>query len=465
MKKSRYLRQYIGLVLAVLSIGITWFLKVDGLSTQAMRTLGVLAATLFLQMFETFNLCISCLVSSVLLLMLGCVGNIGEAFSGYANHVLYFTIASFGISAAFQKSVLSRKLLGLLMRGKKLTVRKVTFTFMVCAAILSSMMSNVAAVVIFLPYLDQFLEFYRDPDVRKRSSRSMNICLVVSAMIGGIITPAGSSVNLIGLDLMQAHAGIQIRFVDWMAFGAPLAAVMLVIAFAIITAIYKPAEPEEEELQAFIRHVQNTPRATAKDIYIGVLIVATLAIWVLSSWFPAINITAVAVISFALLFIPGMEVLTWEEFSVVNSWNAFFVAGNHITLASVAISTGLCNFITTVIFGSSTGLSVIPMLMLVAAVTFVFMAIIPSAPAVATILVPILITYAASANVSPILLFMVSILCIPNIYLFPLDAPLVVAYDRKAFTMFELPKATVWIQLVMIVVASLLVYGMYQIIY
>lgn len=465
MKKNNYVRQYTGIILAVLSLTITMFVKVDGLSTQAMRTLGVLAATLFLQMFESFNLCVSCLLSSVLLLLLGCVDNIGQAFSGYANHILYFTIASFGISASFQKSVLSRKLLGLMMRGKKLGIKRITFTFMVCAAVLSSVMSNVAAVVIFLPYLDQYLEFYRDPSARKKASRSMNICLVVSAMIGGIITPAGSSVNLIGLDLMEAHAGIRVRFVDWMAFGLPVAAVMLVVAFFIITTVYKPEEPSTEELDSFVAHIRNTPKATGKDIYIGVLIVVTLVIWILSSWFPVINITAVAVVSFTLMFIPGLEVLTWKEFSVVNSWNAFFVAGNHITLASVAISTGLCDFIAKLVFGGSTNLSTIPMLMMVAAVTFIFMAIIPAAPAVATILIPILITFATAAQVPPTLLFMVSILCIPNIYLFPLDAPLVVAYDRKAFTMWELPKATVWIQLAMIVIASLMVYGIYQIVY
>ena len=53
------------------------------------------------------------------------------------------------------------------------------------------------------------------------------------------------------------------------------------------------------------------------------------------------------------------------------------------------------------------------------------------------------------------MLVMASALCVSNIYLFPLDAPLVVAYDRKAFKMFELPKATVWIQLAMVLVVSL----------
>ena len=104
---------------------------------------------------------------------------------------------------------------------------------MFTSALLSSVMSNVAAVVIFLPYLDQYLSHYKDEEAKKRSSRCMNICIVVSSMIGGMITPAGSSVNLIGLDLLQKYADTTVRFIDWIAFGFPLAIVMLFVAFYI----------------------------------------------------------------------------------------------------------------------------------------------------------------------------------------------------------------------------------------
>ena len=83
------------------------------------------------------------------------------------------------------------------------------------------------------------------------------------------------------------------------------------------------------------------------------------------------------------------------------------------------------------------------------------MALLPSAPAVVTILSPIILSFAVASGLNPTMLLMACVLCVPNIYLFPLDAPLIVAYDKKAFTMFDLPKATIWIQLAIIIVISL----------
>lgn len=116
-------------------------------------------------------------------------------------------------------------------------------------------------------------------------------------------------------------------------------------------------------------------------------------------------------------------------------------------------------------FDRITEMPILVLLMVVAAITFIFMAIIPSAPAVATILVPIISAFSIKLGLDPRILFMVCILCISNIYLFPLDAPLVVAYDRKAFSMFELPKATIWIQLIMIVFVAVIVKLVFSIIY
>jgi sodium-dependent dicarboxylate transporter 2/3/5 len=454
-QNRKFVLQITGGVLAVLSLVLSCCFTIDGISDRAMRTLGVLAATLFLQIFETFDLCVSCLLSSALLYAFGCVDTISDAFGGYTNHVIYFTLASFGVSLAFQKSALSKRLLSFIIRSKKLRVRGITFIFMLCAAALSSIMSNVAAVVIFIPYVEMFLEYYEKPEERKQSSRCMMICLVVAAMIGGMITPAGSSMNLISIDILEKQAGVGIRFIDWVMIGLPVALIMLVIAFFVITTVYPPHELSRQEMEKYLKMVGEKKPMTAMDIYIAVLIGGIVFTWILSSWVPSINITVTSLIGFGLMFLPKFPVMTWKEFSATNSWPAFFVAGNHITLASVVIATGLCDYFTKLLFPAGADYPTVLMIAKIAAITFIFMAVLPSAPAVSTILSPIVIGFGLSNGINPVMVLMASALCVPNIYLFPLDAPLIVAYEKKAFTMFELPKATIWIQLAMIGVVAI----------
>ena len=457
--------RFLGLFGAVASLVTSCCLTVDGLSEPALRTLGVLIAALFLLIFETFNVCVSCMLSCAMLFATGCVDTIAGAFSGFTNHIIYFTTASFGISLAFQKSALSRLFLRMVMGKKKRRVKTVIFIFMFCSAMLSSIMSNVAAVVIFIPFAEHFLSFYKDEAKRRQTSRCMMICLAVSAMIGGMMTPAGSSMNLIAGDMLETYAGITVRFIDWVLMGMPLAFIVLTAAFLIITVIYKPAALSDEEMGSYTGEISEKPVIVFKDIYTAIVILGVVATWVISSWVPAINITVTSIIGLAFLFMPKLSVMTGDEFLHSISWPTFFVAGSLITIANTAISTGLCRFFTGLLFPENVVLSDFFAIMLIAAMTFVFMAFLPSAPAVITILSPLIITFAQENGIDPYALVMASALCVSNIYLFPLDAPLVVAYDKKAFTMFELPRATVWIQLIMILIVPIWISFIFNIVF
>lgn len=442
-----------GIILAAASLIICCTVSINGLDTRAVRTLGVLLAALFLLITEAFNVCVSCMFASAALYVFGCTDSINQAFGGYSNHILYFTTASFGLSFAFRKSGLGRRLLGTLMRRGKLTVKRVTLSFMVCAAVLSAIMSNVAAAVIFLPFADMYLDFYSDKTVKKETRKSMFICITVSVLIGGMMSPAGSSMNLICMDMLEKYAGGGITFAEWMMIGIPTAAVMLICAFFIITKVYPLKEPEESEMAGYEAFIREKQALNSRDIYTACVIVATLILWLLSSWFPKINVTATAISALVMFFLPKVHIMTWEEFSGSISWATFFIAGTLISIADAVVKTGLSSFFAEKLFPKG-NFSEIATVAVAAAVTFVFMAVLPSAPAVITILSPLIIDFAVSCGHNPAMVLTACGLCVSNIYLFPLDAPLAAAYDKKAFGMFDLPKATVWLQLIMILLVS-----------
>lgn len=453
MNKKTSIR-FIGIILAALSLIICCNVPIEGMPQQAERTLGVLLAALFMLICESFSVCVSCLLTSALLFITGCTGTISEAFSGYSNHILYFTTASFGISLAFRKSSLSRRLLGKMIRSDRLKTGQVMVIFMACAALLSALMSNVAAMVIFIPFAEDFLEIFPDDERKVRTRKSMFICLAVSVLIGGMATPAGSSMNLICIDMLEKYTGSGIRFIDWMAVGIPLAFFILAAAFFIITKIFPPSQPDGESMKRYVSALNEKKPLSPKDIYITCVIGGVVVLWIASSWIPSINITAVAITGLALFFLPKADIMTWEDFSNSISWPTFFIAGTLISAADSVIKTGLSNYFAELLFPNDAQFSVFAAAILTSAVTFVFMAVLPSAPAVITILSPIIIAFAKRTNVSPVILLLTSALCVSNIYLLPLDAPLAAAYDRKAFGMFDLPKATVWLQLIMIPVSA-----------
>lgn len=99
-----------------------------------------------------------------------------------------------------------------------------------CAPLVLSVMSNVPTCTVFMVIGLGFLELYENPDDKERTGRAFMIGIPVATMIGGMITPVGSSINLLAISLLEEHTGQTITFVQWMLVGIPLALVLLPIS-------------------------------------------------------------------------------------------------------------------------------------------------------------------------------------------------------------------------------------------
>ena len=70
--------------------------------------------------------------------------------------------------------------------------KNILLALMLCAAVLSSIMSNVATTAVFVTVVLSFLNVYEDKETRSRSGKAFMIGLPIASMIGGMMTPAGS---------------------------------------------------------------------------------------------------------------------------------------------------------------------------------------------------------------------------------------------------------------------------------
>jgi len=429
------------------------------LTIEQFRLIGVIIVSLLCLIFEIFPIVVTCLLTSALLFLLKIVPTFSEALSGYTNHILYFTIASFGISFALSKTSIPKRLLIKLIGNKKVNIEKIILCFMVCTMILSSFVSNIAAVLVFIPFALDFLKIYEDDEHIKKSKKSLLITLTLASMIGGIITPAGSSINLITLDLIESKLGVAIPFVKWTIFGLPTAIVMLIVSYFICIKVYKPAELDKPKLKKYIKNISEKKKITSEEKYTLAVVIVTLILWILSSWIKEIHITAVAILALVLLFIPGEKIITYDEFKNNVSLPTFFIAGSMITLANAMMSTGLDKLISNVLYPSELNTHLIFMLMLVCLITFIFLIFVPVASAAVGILIPAVISFGTGLSTQSILLIaLATSFCACNCYLLPLDTVMTIPYSYKAFKMFELPKATILIQLSMILLVSILFY-------
>jgi sodium-dependent dicarboxylate transporter 2/3/5 len=450
-------KQLIGLILAILILaGMFLVSPTEALPLAARNTLGVLLVVIVLLVTEIFPIGITCLFAIVLLVLFNCEGEgttVSAVLTGYTNPVLFFFLASFGISEALTIVPLSKRLLFTLMKAFGKNINLLLFAIMLATALLSSIVSNVAAVAVFIPTIAKFLDLYKNVEERKKTARCYMIALPVASMIGGMMTPAGSSINMLTIGLLHDNTDISIKFVDWMLFGVPLAIVILPIAWFFCIKIFKPMPISADQINHYLDEMQIKSKLSNKEIYVLVIILTMLALWIFCS--PMLNVTVVMLIGLALFFVPGFQILTWADFRRCVSWEAFLLVGTMISIGAVITSSGLGDWISSAIFPTTLVASGFVIVALIAAITFVLLIPIPIAPALVTILSVPLIGFAGRIGVSPYMLMITLGLMAGNCYLLPLDAVPLMTFSTGSYKMFDLLKATVWIQICLIIIAAI----------
>jgi sodium-dependent dicarboxylate transporter 2/3/5 len=455
--------QKIGIVLAVVILVATFFIQpTELLPTQARNTLGLLLAVIVLLVTEVFPIAITCLLTVTMMVLFNCAPGengstaIPTVLSGYTNATLFFVLASFGISETLTVLPLSKRLLLRLMSMFGKNINMLLFAIMLCVALLSSVISNVAAAAVFIPIITNFLDIYEDKEERKRTAKCYMIALPIASMIGGMITPAGSSINMLAISQLESLVpGVRVKFVDWMLFGIPLAAATLPLAWFFCIKIMKPAAISREKIRQYIAQVAVKEPLGKKEIYVLVIVITMIALWILSSWFPVFNVTVVALIGLALFFIPGFEILTWDRFKNCVSWEAFFLMGTMISFGAVIRLSGLNEWIAQVVFPSSFSAPAFLAVALIALITFILLIPIPVAPALVTMLAAPLVGFAQVASVSPYILMITLGLLAANCYLLPLDTVPLMTFATGSYGMFDMPKVSGPIQVCMIALAAI----------
>ena len=437
-----------GLIIALIPLVAFAFIpETEGLSRAGAASLCVLITVILLLLTEALPIPISCVLGMTLLIIFKAVEAPAGAFTGFTNPIVWFVFVSFGISYSISSTNLSKRMLTMLMKSFGKNVNTIVLAIMLCTGILSSIMSNVAAVMIFIAVAMNFLEIYDDEADRRRAGKTLMIALPIASMLGGMITPAGSSLNLLCLSWLEQITGLKVQFVQWMAMGIPLFVVLLPLAWLIVIKINKPVPLPQEKILAFIQKNKIEEKFSFKEKYVLIVILGMFVCWVLGSWIPAFNVTVVAAVGVALMFLPGVEIMKWDDLNREVSWPAIILLGSIISVGNVLVGTGASTWFVSQILPTSLSLPAIVVVFIVAIIIFLLLIIIPVAPALISVLAVPLVGLAAAAGFSPVLLIMTMGLTVCNCFLLPFDTVPLITYMKGYFTKPQLAKTAVWVQL------------------
>jgi sodium-dependent dicarboxylate transporter 2/3/5 len=419
-------RRRAGLVCAPIAFAFAWSATTQ-LEPAAHRLAAVLAAVVVLWVTEAIPMAMTAFLGVAVAVVLQ-VAPATAAFAPFADPLIFLFIGTFMLAQAIFVHGLDRRFAYaiLALPGVGEHPGRVLVAYAAVACTLSMWISNTATTAMMFPIGLSLLAVLERQRGATRVPPAYAAVLLLSnafaSSIGGLATPVGTPPNLIGVGFIRRETGAALPFFSWMALGLP---VVTVVMAGILVVLWRDGArrgslhgigaliaAERAALGPWTRGQINTMVAFAATVGLWVLpgavaLVAGQEHVAYSTLMAILPEGAVALLGAGLLFLLPTDLskheftLSWSE-AVKIDWWIVFLYGGGIALGTLAFKTGLAEAMgrgLTDLLGVHSAFGLLALSTALATV----LSETTSNTASANMVVPVVIAFARSAGIDPVL--------------------------------------------------------------
>ncbi|WP_156516087.1 SLC13 family permease, partial [Rhodococcus sp. EPR-147] len=305
--------------------------------------------------------------------------------------------------------------------------------------------------------------------IKSNFGTALMLGIAYAASIGSLGTIIGTPPNTLLVGYLEGQ-GITIGFLQWMIAGVPLAVILLVIAWFLLTHVmFKPEIDDIPGGKQLIRgELDALGRMSQGEIRVAIIFCLAAASWVgvpLLFDSPPISDTGIAMTAALLLFLlpsgskKGVRLIDWET-AVKLPWGVLLLFGGGLALSAQFESSGLTEWIGSV----AGGLDTIPVVMLVVVATaaIIFLTEITSNTATAATFLPVAGGVAMGMNIDILVLTVPVALAATCAFMLPVATPPnAVSYASGYITIGQMMRGGFWLNLIAISLITIAAYTVF----
>jgi sodium-dependent dicarboxylate transporter 2/3/5 len=470
--EGRSRHQLVGLFLGpVLAIAMILSGAPEGLSDTGWMTaaVGVLMAVWWAT--EAVPIAVTALLPIVVFPLVG-IATIQDTTAPYANKVIYLFLGGFIVAFAMQRWNLHRRIALNVLQHVGGNGRSLIGGFMLAAALISMWVMNTSTTMMLLPIAVSIIGVIHgsvdslDEKARLDFQYALLLGVAYAATIGGMATLVGTAPNALFAAFMQETYGIEIDFASWMMVGLPLTAIMLPLAWFVLTRIaFKVDFRTSGEGKATLRRLkEELGPITTPEIRVAIVFTLMAVTWVarpLLVTLPglsALDDSGIAMAgAIALFLIPSGEksdplLLRWT-YAEKLPWGVLILFGGGLTLASAVSRTGLAEWLG----GSLHAVGALPVaiIVIIAAAMIIFLTELTSNIATTATFLPVVGAIAIESGIDPIVLTVPVTFAASCAFMLPVATPPnAIVFGSGMLTIPKMVRAGIMLNLVGIVVVS-----------
>ncbi|MGO1524234.1 MAG: SLC13 family permease [Nesterenkonia sp.] len=431
-------------------------------------------------------------------------GGVGvdDVGASYGNSIIFLFMGGFILALAMQRWNLHRRvaLLTLRMMGSKPSA--LIGGFMIATGFLSMWVSNTATAVMMLPIgisvlmLVQKILAGEDPAeagtaedeesqqegkqeaIKSNFGTALMLGIAYAASVGSVSTIIGTPPNTLLAGHMSTNHDMDIGFAQWMLVGVPIAVVMMILTWVLLTkVVFRPEIDNIPGGKELIRdQLRNMGPMSQGEIRVMLIFILAATLWVFvpigtdlliefgalgAETEPPIEDAGIAMLVALLLFLlpaggdakRGVRLLDWD-YAAKLPWGVLLLFGGGLALSGQFGDSGLSSWLGT----QMEGLGNIPVwvLVLVAAGGILVLTEMTSNTATAATFLPVASGVAMGTGVEPLVLAAPVALAATCAFMLPVATPPnAIAYGSGYVTIGQMVKGGVLLNVFGIVVITL----------
>ncbi|HET58174.1 MAG TPA: DASS family sodium-coupled anion symporter, partial [Deltaproteobacteria bacterium] len=384
----------------------------------------------------------------------------------FGNDLILFFIGIFLLSGAFTYTKLGTRMTLKMLQIIGTSTRRVILGFLIMGALISMWVSDMGVVSILLPIGVSILRQAKCEPLKSNFGKALMISSCWGPVFGGIATPAGCAPNPIAISFMQSFAGMKITFIDWMIIGVPATIILIPFGWIVLLLMFPPEIRElpltREEIRERLRELGGLSKPE-----IGTILIFSLVIflWVFNPLLSRLShgvidlpISYVAILGGMLLFLPPFRVLNQDTGGRAISWDSILLLMASLGLGMMTYHTGAAKWVAVFFLGGITSFGPVLLIFVVVLVVIFIKLFLASNTVTGIIIVPILISLAASFNIHPwMLVAPAAFTSSLGIVLVTQTPTNIIPYTSGYFSIVDFAKAGIIMSVIMSVLVTLVI--------
>ena len=344
-----------GLLAAIAALIVVLLLPTPAaLPVAGHRMLAILVFAVIVWMTEAIDYAVSAIVIAALMaFLLGLAPNVANpkvllgtsaaltlAFSGFTSTGLVLVAAALFLAAAMTLTGLDKRIALNILSRVGIETRNVVIGTILVGIVLAFMVpSTTARVACLVPItLGMIAAFGVD---RKSVFASMLMLVTVqTASIWNVGIKTAAAQNMIAIGFIEKAFNQSITWLEWLIAAAPFGIAMSVALYFVMTRMMKP---EVTQVPGGVEGIKKSLAALgpikASEVKLLVISLTLIAFWATEGVLHSFDTSTTTITAVALMFMPGIGILTWKDAQPRIPWGTVILFGIGISLGTALLQT------------------------------------------------------------------------------------------------------------------------------